>query len=32
MIQVLIQVEAGSCDKRIYNERTLEYRETRRIA
>ena len=31
MIQVLIQVEAGSCDKHFYNERTLEYRETRRI-
>lgn len=32
MIQVLIQVAAGSCDKELYNERTLEYRETRRIA
>jgi inorganic pyrophosphatase len=29
MIQVLIQVAAGSCDRRIYNERTLEYLETR---
>jgi len=28
MIQVLIQVEAGSHDKRSYNEATLEYRET----
>ncbi len=32
MIQVLIQVEAGSCDKNFYNERTLEYLETRRIS
>jgi hypothetical protein len=32
MIQVLIQIGAGSCDKHCYNERTLEYRETRRIA
>lgn len=30
MIQVLIQVEAGSRDKNFYNEKTLEYRETRR--
>jgi inorganic pyrophosphatase len=29
MIQVLIQVAAGTCDRRIYNERTLEYMETR---
>ena len=29
MIQVLIQVEAGSRDKNLYNEKTLEYRETR---
>ena len=29
MIQVLIQVAAGSCDRRIYNERTLEYLGTR---
>jgi inorganic pyrophosphatase len=29
MIQMLIQVPAGSCDRRIYNERTLEYLETR---
>src|SRR5262245_10324125 len=27
MIQVLIQVAAGSCDKNFYNERTLEYLE-----
>jgi inorganic pyrophosphatase len=32
MIQVLIQVAAGSCDKNFYNESTLELRETRRIA
>ncbi len=30
MIQVLIQVTAGSCDKHFYNERTLTYLETRR--
>ena len=30
MIQVLIQVTTGSCDKHFYNERTLEYLETRR--
>jgi inorganic pyrophosphatase len=30
MIQVFIQVAAGSCDKDFYNERTLEYLETRR--
>jgi len=30
MIQMLIQVAAGSCEKQFYNERTLEYRETRR--
>jgi inorganic pyrophosphatase len=29
MIQVLIQVAAGSCDRLIYNESTLEYLETR---
>jgi inorganic pyrophosphatase len=29
MIQVLIQVAAGSCDRNLYNERTLEYLETR---
>ena len=32
MIQVLIQVEAGSCEKRFYDESTLEYRETRPVA
>ena len=30
MIQALIQVAAGSCDKRFYNESTLEFLETRR--
>jgi inorganic pyrophosphatase len=30
VIQVLIQVAEGSCDKSFYNERTLEYLETRR--
>jgi inorganic pyrophosphatase len=29
MIQVLIQVAAGSCDRKLYNESTLEYLETR---
>ena len=29
MIEVLIQVAAGSCDKNFYDERTLEYLETR---
>jgi inorganic pyrophosphatase len=29
MIKVCIQVEAGSCNKNFYNERTLEYLETR---
>ena len=29
MIRVLIQVAAGSCDRDYYNERTLEYLETR---
>ena len=29
MIQMLIQVAAGSCDKNFYDERTLEYLETR---
>jgi inorganic pyrophosphatase len=32
MIEVLIQVAAGSCEKALYNEQTLEYRETRRTA
>ena len=29
MIQMLIQVAAGSCDRKIYKESTLEYLETR---
>lgn len=29
MLKMLIQVAAGSCDRNIYNERTLEYLETR---
>jgi inorganic pyrophosphatase len=32
MIEVLIQVAAGSREKHVYNERTLEYLETRRTA
>src|SRR6266508_6493389 len=32
MIKVLIQVEAGSCDKNLYNEKTLEYKNTSRIS
>ena len=32
MIKVCIQVEAGSCDKNLYNEKTLEYLETRRVS
>lgn len=32
MMHVLIQVEAGSCDKNIYNERALEYLETRHVS
>ncbi len=31
MIKVCIQVEAGSCEKRLYNESTVEYKETRRV-
>ena len=30
MLKVLIQVAGGSTDRRIYNERTLEYKETRK--
>lgn len=29
MIQMLVQVAAGSCDRKMYDERTLEYLETR---
>lgn len=32
MIQVLIQVVAGSHEKRQYNEKTLEYKATRRVS
>jgi len=32
LIQVLIQAEAGSCERNTYNEVTLEYLETRRVA
>ena len=28
MIKMLIQIEAGSCDRNIYNEKTLEYIKT----
>jgi len=28
MVKMLIQVEAGSGDRRVYNEKTLEYKET----
>lgn len=31
-MQVLIQVAAGSSDKNIYNERTLDYLETRHVS
>lgn len=32
MIKVCIEVEAGSCDRHRYNEKTLEYTGTRRIS
>ena len=32
MIQVFIQVAAGSCDKNFYDERTLEYLGTRHVS
>lgn len=32
MIKVMIQVAAGSCEKNNYDERTLEYLETRQIS
>jgi len=32
MIKVCIEVEAGSCDRNLYNEKTLEYKETRRVS
>ena len=31
-IKVLIQTAAGSCERRLYNEKTLEYKETRRLS
>lgn len=30
MIKVLVQVSGGSAERRVYDERTLEYKETRR--
>jgi len=32
MIKVMIQVAAGSCDKNFYDERTLEYKESRQVS
>lgn len=32
MIKVLIQVQAGSRNKNLYDEKTLEYRETRHVS
>jgi len=32
MIKVYIEVDAGSCEKNLYNEKTLEYKETRRVS
>jgi hypothetical protein len=32
MIQMMIQVAKNSCDSRRYNERTLEYLQTRRVS
>lgn len=32
MIEVFIQVEAGSCDMNLYNEKTLVHKGTRRIS
>jgi inorganic pyrophosphatase len=31
MIEVFVEVEAGSRDKRLYDEGTLQYKETRRV-
>ena len=31
MIEVFVEVEAGSRDKRLYDEETLQYKETRRV-
>lgn len=32
MIKVLIQVEAGSCEKKLYDEMMLEYKEMRQVS
>ena len=32
MIQVMIQVARGSCDQKLYDERTLEYLKARRVS
>lgn len=32
MIQVLIQIEANSCDRNLYNEKTLEYKGRTRMS
>ena len=32
MIKILIEVEAGSRDKKLYDELTLEYKETRQVS
>ena len=32
MIQVCIEVAAGSCERHVYNEKTLEYKGTRRAS
>jgi hypothetical protein len=31
MIEVFVEIEAGSRDKRLYDEETLQYKETRRV-
>jgi len=31
MIEVFVEVEAGSRDKKLYDEQTLQYKETRRV-
>jgi inorganic pyrophosphatase len=32
MIKVLIQIEAGSYDRHLYNEKTLEYKGSKRMS
>lgn len=32
MLQVFIEAEVGSCNRHLYNEQTLEYKGTRRVA